>query len=281
MNRKARLARAYSAFIIAACLLSSLLFAGCPFPGPPSDGEVTKFDLGSSYGTDYAIQVWTPPDLGAGEKIKTLYVLDGDEAFNSSACEASDLIVDGYAPLLVVGIGYGSGTNERTRDYTPTYSAAEGDGGGIGAFLGFVVGSLIPRVEAEYPAVADRSGRILNGHSFGGLAALEALFTQSNNFSACMASSPSLWWDGNVMFDRLNAFLASAASAQASRLFVSVGSHEGDGMDALFLVFAQRMAAAPNPPIAFMHEIIPGKRHWDSRYTALRDALPFVLGGSR
>lgn len=266
---------------IPAIIAAAILLAGCPNAGMPSGGTISRFDLSASYGTSYSIQVWVPDGIAFGSKVKTLYVLDGDEAFGASALAASDLIAAGtVAPFLVVGIGYGSGTNERDRDYTPTYSAANGEGGGADAFLGFVTNGLAPRIEADYPALADRSARVIDGHSFGGLAVLEAFFKYSAAFSRFIASSPSLWWDGNVMFDSVASFLPASGSAQASRLFVSVGSHEGDGMDALFEVFAQRMSAAASPPIYFSSEIVPNKRHWDSRYVAMRDALPFVMAGA-
>ena len=81
----------------------------------------------SSFGTGYAISVWLPPDY-TGD-LPALYVLDGDEAFNSSAGIALRLISEGQAvPFMVVAVGY-EGDNERTRDYTPT--VFEGEGGGV------------------------------------------------------------------------------------------------------------------------------------------------------
>jgi predicted alpha/beta superfamily hydrolase len=263
---------------LGASLLASLLLSSCPFPGPPTEGTTTEFELGSSYGTEYSIRVWVPSGLDPAAKVRTLYVLDGDETFNSAARLASERIGSGADPFIVVGIGYGSGANERERDYTPTVS--EGSGGGCDAFLGFVADSLVPRIESSYPALADRGARALNGHSFGGLAVLEALFTRSDRFSLFVATSPSLWWDGSVMFDRLSSYLASSGTAQASRLYLSVGSHEGGGMDALFLAFADRIAEASPPTLAFEREILENKRHWDNRYLALGNALPFILEGS-
>lgn len=254
------------------------LLSGCSFllNSPPTNGAISSFTLSAAYGTQYAISVWVPPGIAASDRVPTLYILDGDETFNNTARLASREGETLGLRFIVVAIGYGEGENMRTRDYTPT--TVEGEGGGCAAFLDFVTQQLIPRIESDYPAVTDRSGRAISGHSFGGLVVLQALFTKTGVFSGFIATSPSLWWNGNVMFDNLSAFLAATGSLQVSRLYVSTGSHEGEGMEILSEELDSRLEDAAVPALSLRYEVIPNKRHWDVRYDALSSAIPFVIG---
>lgn len=263
--------------------LAGLLLSGCSFliKVPPSEGTVTSFSLKASYGTEYAISVWVPPGLAAGDRVPALYVLDGDEAFDSSAQDADDARKTSGLKIIVVAIGYGSGENMRNRDYTPTYWDWEGDGGGCADFLDFISTVLVPKIETDYPAIRDRSGRAINGHSFGGLATIYAFLTKSDVFSGFIATSPSLWWDGNMTFDRLADFLSTAGSLPTSRLYLSVGSQEVEGMAVLMQEFASRIDAASIHSLTLKSEVFPNKVHWDYSSLALASGISFVFGGAQ
>jgi enterochelin esterase-like enzyme len=270
--------------LAAAALAAFLpLLAACPFYAPPDVGTTTELAVAGPAGADYAVYVWLPEGwsaAGGPAPLASFYVLDGDEAFNGSARLVADAMAAGLVrPTAVIGVGYGDGSNERARDYLPSF--ADGQGGGFAAFGAWLAGALVPRLEAEFPLAGGRENRALGGHSFGGVAALNFLFAHADVFSAFAATSPSLWFDSNAAFADLDAYLAARrleADPAPIRLLLTVGSQEGGGMDALHAAFADRLAAAAPAAFDLRSDVIAGKRHWNVRYAALGAYLGFLLG---
>lgn len=176
----------------------------------------------------------------------TLYVVDGDLVFGVAAELARVLMaVEAFPPLHVVGIGYDAGYQDflkrRTADLTPPLGA-EGvaalgalaatigveHNGGADAFLAFLVEVLRPELAARHPQTAGGE-QVLFGHSLGGLFAAHALLTAPDAFDGFIVSSPSLWWDGFSILQKLPAFAARLqALARRPAVFVDVGGHEQD-----------------------------------------------------
>jgi hypothetical protein len=100
--------------------------------------------------------------------------------------------------------------------------------GGADAFLAFMVDTLRPEIAARYPPT-DGGEQVLFGHSLGGLFAANALLTRPGAFSAFIVSSPSLWWDGFSIFQKLPAFKDRLQALPLKpRVFVDVGGKEQD-----------------------------------------------------
>ena len=131
-----------------------------------------------------------------------LYLLDGD-AYFSAVSGMVHLLSSGIpgASALPEMIVVGVANTNRTRDLTPTQAAHDqrdrpqpgfANSGGNPKFLNFVTSELIPRIESSYRT---EPYRILFGHSFGGITAINALYTLPTTFNAYIASDPALWWD--------------------------------------------------------------------------------------
>jgi uncharacterized protein len=150
--------------------------------------------------------VYVPPyTQESGEKFTVLYLLDGDAHFHS---------VSGLSQILGTGI---NGTRlfpemmvvaipniDRTKDLTPTHSEIlDGEkqeflktsGGGVN-FLKFLKEELIPHIDSRYPT---SPYRILVGHSFGGITAINALYMIPEAFDSYISIDPSLWWDDHLL----------------------------------------------------------------------------------
>src|SRR5690242_2231584 len=114
----------------------------------------------------YPIRVALPTDYDpAVNTYKTVYVLDSEENFGFVANRCEDLSSDlSVANVIVVGIGWG---NSRNLDYTPT-TTSPGTGGAT-QFMDFVSNQLIPEIEVRFQVDTTRNGRVILGHSFGGL----------------------------------------------------------------------------------------------------------------
>jgi hypothetical protein len=189
-----------------------------------------------------AAPAMAPPDV----QLPTLYVVDGDFVFGIAA-EIMRVLssVAGFPPCYVVGIGYDAEYLDflkmRTADLSPpiraealealgTLGAAIGGdrNGGADAFLAFLIDTLGPEIAARYPQTAGGDA-ILFGHSLGGLFAAHALLTRPDGFSAFIVSSPSLWWDGFSIFEKLPAFKDQLEQmSRQPRVFVDVGGKEQD-----------------------------------------------------
>lgn len=144
------------------------------------------------------------PEKQPGEPERSypvLYLLDGDSFFHSVVGITrffSSSKVPSLPPCIVVAIL----NTDRTRDLTPTSSAARRDGtvhpgdkpegGGAESFYHFLTEELRPEIEEDLPT---NGQNLLVGHSYAGLFTLHVLLTHPDAFDTYMALDPSLWWD--------------------------------------------------------------------------------------
>ena len=165
--------------------------------------------------------VYTPPSYAdttvTPQHYPVLYLLDGNAHFHS---------VTGLVQILGTGV---NGTfvvpemivvaipnTNRTRDLTPTHSAAGPDGepnpmfedsGGNAEFFAFLEDELIPHIESRYRTMPYR---VFVGHSFGGITTLNALYSIPETFNAYVAIDPSLWWDDETLLRRAREYFRDA-----------------------------------------------------------------------
>jgi len=166
---------------------------------------------------------------GKKESYPVLYMTDGGTNVNEIG-SIIDFLADNnfIPPLIVVGI-----TNtDRNRDLTPSHAGVKhSDGtvepvptsGGAEKFLDSIQTELIPEIEKRY---ATHPYRVLAGHSLGGLFAIHALIARPDLFNACIASSPSLWWDDARTVREAQEFLAKQKEFKKT-LFFSLGDEHG------------------------------------------------------
>lgn len=159
--------------------------------------QTSEFSIHStSNGADYKMRVALPLHFDPEtNQYATIYVLDGAENFDYVADNCEKISTE-YATtnVVVVSIGYG---NDRTVDYTPT-SATEGKGQAE-AFMRFIRDELIPHMESDFGVDTSRGGRIILGHSFGGLLGAYAFTNFNNVFGNYLMLSPSLWYDNEIL----------------------------------------------------------------------------------
>ena len=224
MSVLSMLIRGYgTAAILALCSLS-MLFAQ-EDPRPIIIGE--QFTLKSELlGEDRNIIVIKPQGYDNGsQRYPVMYVLDGDAHFHHVSGLNEYLAGLRRMPqMLLVGIS----NTDRTRDLTPETST-DADGrfptaGGANRFLEFIESELMPNIEKTYRT---HPYRVLVGHSFGGLFAINALFTKPDIFDAYFAISPSLWWNDGSMVTLAGNFL-DANPALDKFLYFTLANEGGD-----------------------------------------------------
>ena len=161
------------------------------------------------------------------ESYPIMIVLDGSAHFHYTTGITKYLAGNQFIPeLLVISVQ----NTDRNRDLTPPSQVQrEMEGlptqGGAENFQTFIADELLPWVEENYRT---RPYKILVGHSFGGLFAINSLVTRPEIFDAYIAISPSLQWNDQRLVDRAETFFENTEKLDAS-LFMTVGN-EGNGL---------------------------------------------------
>lgn len=158
------------------------------------------------------VWIYLPPDYNnkkfAPAKYPVTYLLDAENNFHSYTGIQQSLAKGPYAmipQMIVVGI---CNTN-RTRDLTPTEANRQAffdkskpffkQSGGNANFITFLETELRPYIDSNFRT----SGyNVLNGHSFGGLTAVNILLHHTQLFNAYTIIDPSLWWDDEYMIKK-------------------------------------------------------------------------------
>ncbi|MCD8079993.1 MAG: alpha/beta hydrolase [Bacteroides sp.] len=130
-----------------------------------------------------------------------IYLLDGDSYFHALV-GISKTLASGRGKGMPACILVGVLNTDRTRDLTPTASAAGRDGkissdaalqgGGAEAFHRFLTTELRDIIDRTYRTSGQN---ILIGHSYGGLFTLHTFLRHTGSFDTYLALDPSLWWD--------------------------------------------------------------------------------------
>lgn len=233
----------------------------------------------STTGVRYRIYVAFPPEyLSSSKRYPVLYVLDADGGFALAAQAYRLLRVDSAMPdLLLVGIGYdltGSSRRvQRGRDLTPTRVPRDTATGGSGAFLQFLVETIIPAVDSLYRT--EPGDRGLFGHSLGGLFALHTIFARPDAFRRYIVSSPSLWWDDGVILKTESRFAREQRQLPKS-IFMSVGSEEPLDMLERFQPFTDSIRSREYSGLTFTAAVLTGESHLSALATAFTRGLRTV-----
>ncbi|HET7433908.1 MAG TPA: alpha/beta hydrolase-fold protein, partial [Thermoanaerobaculia bacterium] len=203
-------------------LFFALLLAATPLFAQTPDDLTLKIDS-KVLGESRTVLVHFPASYRAGTRsYPVLYMTDAEAQLAHTAATATFLARAGRMPeMIVVGV-----TNlDRTRDLTPTHvDGISIDGqpisfptsGGAPKFLTFFETELIPTIEKTYRT---QPYRVFAGHSFGGLFALNALFTRPKLFNAIIAVSPSFTWDNHWVLRTAQQFVDANRELNAMLVF--------------------------------------------------------------
>jgi hypothetical protein len=199
------------------------------------------------------------------------------------------------APALVVGIGYPSDevpvvNTERWLDLTPTVSpdpAEKRPTGGADVFLRVIDEEIKPFVASRYKVEA--ANQALWGHSIGGLTVLRALFRRPDSFSTFLISSPSIWWDSQLVLKDETAFTRRMAESgpQLRVLITSAGEEQYRGDDPKLRANAEKFRMIDNASeladrlgkagdrISTKRYVLEGETHISVSHGALTRSLRF------
>ncbi len=150
----------------------------------------------------YTVDIYTPPNYSDSEEYPVIYFNDGQSVFGSgfeklALNELLDKLISdkSIVPVIAVAIHAGSDRNSQYIPYMDNWVYQNWGKYSPDAdeFADDIINSIIPFVEKNYPAKADRNSRALFGFSLGGLHAIWAGINYQDYFSMAAGSSPSFW----------------------------------------------------------------------------------------
>lgn len=158
------------------------------------------------------------------EKYPVIYLLDGRYNFlqlvalERQYAEKNDTKI--LPEMIIVGIS-NENQNKRQLDYSPTKSGNPESYGRGDKFLGFISEELFKYIENRYPA-SDQNRTII-GHSFGGVAVLNALSRRADMFENYLLIDASLYFD-NELFLNDSEFTLKNKNLSNKNLFISIAN---------------------------------------------------------
>lgn len=208
------------------------------------------------------------PSGDAAGPFPLLVVLDGSEYLQTFAGYLGAASSYGAVPeMIVAGVDCGdhfsscTPTTANIPDGTPVPES-----GGAGEFLAFLEEELVPAVENQYDAAPYT---VLFGHSLAGLFTLFAMQEQGGVFEGFISSSPSLWWDSEML---TRGFPADWENG--TRLFISLGN-EGETMEDPFDRYLRKLDTSDE--IEFSVVKYPGVSHQLVPFRSFIDGIEFVF----
>jgi predicted alpha/beta superfamily hydrolase len=220
------------------------------------------------------LYVYVPAvSVPVGTGYSVIYMQDGQNLFDPAMSFAGTWGVDealrwaSRRGLDAIVVGIPNMGEARLAEYNPFGKAGD-------RYLDFVIHTVKPLVDAQFPTLPDRGHTGIAGSSMGGLISLYALFRYSESFGFAAALSPSLWFAGGALLD-----LVARAPRVPGRLYLDVGMREGEHNVALGrrlrdLLLAKGYEAGRDFRWVEDKDGVHHESAWGRRF---RQALPFLL----
>lgn len=180
---------------------------------------------------DREVTIYIPPSCGACNlTFPLLLVQDGDYLFASNTELLEHSFAQGRLPeMILAGVKPLNRLDEYTPWPAPALVAERPDfGGGGPEYIRFLAERLLPYLMSNYYADGSREMTGIIGASLGGLLSYYAGSVRPDVFGKVGMLSASLWYPGMMEFIRQD---APAAAGRDQRLYMSVGTREGEGKE--------------------------------------------------
>lgn len=244
-----------------------------------------RHELASAVVDDtFKVHVYWPRGFhGMKDPIPVVYLLDAEYSFGAVAYTIRRLIKDGLIPpVLLVGVAYEVSYDEyyrrRERDFTPTAAHLdEFPNAGQGRLFGrFLRQELVPFIERTYRVIPE--DRTIIGLSFSGLFSTYLLFNEVGLFSRYVIVSPSLWWDGGIVFRHESDYHRQHSDLLA-RLYLAAGEDDGQNILTDLRRLNEVLAERNYRGLEYRMKLFPEETHRTVFPIAVSHGLRFVFSG--
>lgn len=218
--------------------------------------------------------------LDSGRRFPVVYLHDGQNLFDPATSFVEPWgLLEVLARLAATGlevlvVGIPNQGRLRRYEYGPFRDVLHGGGGGD-RYLAFLVETVKPLVDRDFPTRPGAADTVLGGSSLGGLISLYGAVRHPDTFGAALVQSPALWFADEAIFPWL------AGRPRPRRLHLDVGTEEGPEAVALTRRLRDLLVArgaVPGTDLSYDEE--DGAAHhehaWARRFES---ALPFLLAG--
>jgi predicted alpha/beta superfamily hydrolase len=217
----------------------------------------------------------------APKQYPVLYLLDGNEWSFRWASQLVQYMADceQIPELIVVAIP----NVNRNRDFTPTLGPGIASSGGGESFEKFLNEEVAAYVDAHFRTAPYR---ILVGHSFGGVLAMDSFLRKTNGFQAYLALDPSLFWDKGILVQHAMETLSKAKDFH-NTVFIATADHPLSFLDKSSLAtnsiklaserFFKILNKCPSPGLRVKYQHFDSEDHGSVRLIGLYDGLRFVF----
>jgi predicted alpha/beta superfamily hydrolase len=216
------------------------------------------------------LSVFLPDGYAIAKKpFPVIYVLDADGRCQHTIPTARFLSVNGHMPqAIIVGVY----NIDRNHDFLPAASPAATTGGGADSFIQFFKQELIPYIDKNYKTEAYK---VLIGHSFGGVMAMQTLLTEPALFDAYIAIDPSFWYNDHMMVK--NAKTELAKQKNWKRILYITG-REGNGWKDMGVDAMEKTLKSIAPKdLTWTCVSYPGEDHGSVTFKSIYDGLRYIF----
>lgn len=242
------------------------------------NGAFTQALHSTINGVDYQLTIVLPPgyERMTDKRYPALYVMDGNRWSQLLAVIYPRLMANaGYPPIIFIGVDY-PGKTGRYQDYGPVsqrYFPVPRNRGAAN-FMRVMKDEIIPLVDRTYRT--DPRERGIGGHSMGGFFTAYSLLHAADTFNRFWVSSPSLFYDDEVLFKDFKAFRRQKIG-RPLYVYTNVGGDELPAMRSALERFGDKLVEAQPGRIVLDRLVVPGADHATTAFSALAPALEHLF----
>ena len=229
------------------------------------------------------VYVYLPEDYETSQKrYPVMYMFDGHNVFFDSHATygkswgMSEYLQKNNKDLIIVAVECNHEGHKRLEEYSPVDFEFPDVGMVTGhgkTYMEWMIGTLKPYIDANFPTLPDRENTSIAGSSMGGLMALYGVCDFNHVFKRAACISPSFWMSKDKVLD----IVTGADMATDSAVYINYGSLElpnhPTSSDALIAVARTLLTRRVNVKLS----IIPGGVHnegsWEKQIPEFMDYL--------
>lgn len=193
--------------------------------------QVTTFSIEApQLNTKKTIWVYLPKNYQkSSKKYPVVYMHDAQNLFDKKTSYVGEWKVDETLDSLqleVIVIGIEHGGDKRIDELTP-YVHPKYKGGNGNNYLEFIVKTLKPYIDANFPTLTSAKNTTIFGSSLGGLISYYGLLKYPNIFGNAGVFSPSFWYSDRI-FKLTESY--STIQLKKKKIYMATGGKEPSTM---------------------------------------------------